>query len=73
MQELRKQSEVSATRYRELARNTVTSQLLTAFSENPMREAAIMFLGVVIGLGGTLILGIWINTKFENLMERLGG
>lgn len=72
MQNLRKYSVVSATRYRELAKNTVTSQLLTAFTENPMKEALMIFLGVVIILGGMLIMGYWFNTKIEEVLNKLG-
>jgi hypothetical protein len=64
---LKIESKISATRNAELARNTVTSQLLTAFTESGLREAMVIFLGVIVILGGLLILGYWVNTKFEEL------
>lgn len=64
-------SKISATRNAELARNTVTSQLISAFTENPMREAMAVFLAVVIVLGGILILGYFINSKMETIIDRL--
>jgi hypothetical protein len=64
---LKIESKISATRNAELARNTVTSQLLTAFTESGLREAMVIFLGVIVILGGILILGYWVNTKFEEL------
>ena len=73
MQNLRKQSEVSATRYREIAKNTVTSQLLNAFSENPLREAMALMLAILVIMGGMLILGYFLNSRIEVILERLGG
>lgn len=69
---LKMESKISATRNAELARNTVTSQLLTAFTENPMREAMAIFLAVAIVLGGILILGYWLNTKLESIIDLVG-
>lgn len=66
---LKIQSQISATRNAELAKNTVTSQLLTAFTENPLREAMAIFLGVVIVLGGLLILGYWLNSRLDTIIE----
>lgn len=73
MLELKMQSKVSATRYRELARNTVTSQLLTAFTENPMREAMAFMMGVIVILGGILVLGYFLNSRIETVLQRLAG
>lgn len=71
LKEIKIASEVSATRNAELARNTVTSQLLTAFTENPMKEALMIFLGVLIILGGMLIMGYWFNTKIEEVLNKI--
>lgn len=69
---LKMESKISATRNAELAKNTVTSQLLTAFSENPLREAMAIFLGVVIVLGGIIILGYWLNSRLDTIIELVG-
>ena len=69
---LKIESKISATRNAELAKNTVTSQLLTAFTENPLREAMAIFLGVVIVLGGLLILGYWLNSRLDTIIELVG-
>lgn len=71
MQNLRKFSGVSATRYNELAKNTVTSQLLNAFNENTMREAMIYMMAIVIILGGMLILGYFLNSRLNTIVELL--
>jgi hypothetical protein len=72
MQNLRKYSVVSATRYREIAKNTTTSQLLNAFAENPMKEAMMLFLGVAIVLGGLLLLGYFLNSRITSLENIVG-
>lgn len=73
VQNLRKYSLVSATRHRELARNTVTSQLLNAFQENPLKEAmAILLLGGVMLLG-LFMLGYFLNSRIDEILNQVGG
>jgi ABC-type antimicrobial peptide transport system permease subunit len=71
LQLLRKQSEVSATRYREIAKNTVTSQLLNAFQENPMKEAVMWMMAVGVVLVGMFILGYFLNNKIDQIAGTL--
>lgn len=72
LQLLRKESSVSATRYREIAKNTVTSQLLNAFQENPMREAIMWMMAVGVVLVGMFILGYFLNNKLDTIADGLG-
>ena len=69
MQLLRKESKVSATRHREIAKNTVTSQLLNAFTENPMREAMAYLIGVGIIILAIVFLGYFLNSKLDTIIE----
>lgn len=73
MQELRKDSKVSATRYSELARNTVTSGLLDAFKEVSIREQMMQLMMVLIPLAGIILLGYFLNSRIETVIQKLGG
>lgn len=66
---LKLESKVSATKYQELAKNTVTSQLLKAFTPAKMSEALSLILAVAVILGGILLLGYWMNSRIEQLMD----
>jgi hypothetical protein len=71
MKKLKLESKVSATKYNELAKNTVTSQLLNAFTENPMKEAMAIIMAVAIIMGGILILGYYMNSRINEIMDKL--
>jgi len=73
MQALRKESQVSAEKYDQLARNTVTTGLLGEFRETSAREAAIQILTVLIPVGAIFITGYYLNTRLETIIDLLGG
>lgn len=73
MRNLRMESKVSATRAAAIAKNTVTSQLLNAFNENPLVETMMFILGIGIILVGILILGYFLNSKLTTLQETVTG
>lgn len=73
MQALRKQSTVSATKYSELARNTVTSGLFMAFDELSIREQIIQLMMILIPVAAVVLGVYFLNSRLETIIDKLGG
>lgn len=73
LKELKMQSQISATRNAELARNTVTSQLLNAFTERFSKEQMMILVATGIMVLSVLMLGYFLNSKLTSISNLLGG
>lgn len=69
MKTLSVNSEVSALRYSELARNTVVRDLMNAFKSQKIDTTTALMIMCGITVLGFVILGFFLNDKIEKLMQ----
>lgn len=72
MLELRLQSDVAASKYNQLARNTVASALLMSFKSSVINTTTAFFLTVAVLMGGLLMMGLFINQRIEDVLKAIG-
>lgn len=65
-----KASPVNSMRFREVATNKLVTDLLSSFKKTVIDNGTALIITVAVILGVTLILGIFINTKFDELLSR---
>lgn len=64
-------SEVAALDYAQVARNTVTRDLLAAFDTKFLSAQNIFMLTIAIVAGGLVLLGVFVNQKFGELEDQI--
>lgn len=64
-------SEVAALDYAQVARNTVTRDLLSAFDTQFLSAQNIFMLTIGIVVAAVLILGVFVNQKFTELQDQI--
>jgi hypothetical protein len=62
---------ISSVRYREIAKQKIMADLLAAFKKQTVDNMTMLLIIVFVSLIGFLAIGIFINTKFDELFEVL--
>jgi len=66
------ESKVSSLDYAQVARNTVTRDLLQAFDTKFLSAQNIFMMTILIMAGGLLLLGVFVNQKFDQMAKYHG-
>ena len=69
MLDIEQDSEVAALDYAQVARNTVTRDLLAAFDTKFLNPQSIFLLTIAVIGAGIIILGVFMNQKFSELED----